>query len=313
MDSQDNGIVQKKRGRPRKNLVDKIQKPIDIKKITNISVEREIILHLPIGIGKKLASDSDKNVFTRCEDTEDCKDAILTLTDGSVESEETTDSNVKELLDEIGEKDKIIRKLKDELLEFKSNTNENSFTATKDNKYVIVNLKLVDNKSGQTIICDKTNIACWWCTYNFDSLPFFIPEKHYDGIYYVFGCFCGPSCASAYNLNMNDYRMNDRHSLIKKMYNLITGTECNVGISPPRELLEKFGGPMNISVFRKNNIVNTKEYKLLMPPMVPIIQYFEEKCKDINRFGTDEHNSNNNKKKSIVFKKSSLFDSMGII
>ena len=34
----------------------------------------------------------------------------------------------------------------------------------------------------------------------------------------VFGCFCSYNCAAAYNLNMNDYNIWNRYSLLKKMY-----------------------------------------------------------------------------------------------
>ena len=128
----------------------------------------------------------------------------------------------------------------------------------------------------------KTNINCWWCTYNFDHLPSFIPDKYHNGKFYVFGCFCSFNCAGAYNLSLNDNRIWERYALMKQLYyminkNTITSiADIDINIAGPKELLEKYGGPMTIDEYRINSKILGREYHKLMPPFLPINIGFEE-------------------------------------
>ena len=53
-------------------------------------------------------------------------------------------------------------------------------------------------------------------------------------------------------------------------------TDIEINIAGPKELLEKFGGPMNIIEYRKNSKIIGREYHKLMPPFLPITIGFEE-------------------------------------
>ena len=53
-------------------------------------------------------------------------------------------------------------------------------------------------------------------------------------------------------------------------------TDIEINISGPKELLEKYGGPMSIIEFRKNSKILGREYHKLMPPFLPITIGFEE-------------------------------------
>lgn len=186
------------------------------------------------------------------------------------------------LIAELKKKDKIIKQLKEDLHSLKNIVTDNAFTGSREIKIIPMNIHFVDYKSGKTIICEKTNIACWWDTYTFDTLPCFIPEKYYDGKYFVFGCFCSYSCAAAYNLydNCHKYKISDRHSLIEQLNGAITNSSYPIEISPRKEILKKYGGELTIEEFRALLKVMNKEYKLLLPPMVNLIPCIEEKTKD---------------------------------
>ena len=288
----------KKRGRPRKNFTD-ITKTQDKKKIqTDLSQQREIILHLPITMkssSKKSSSDSDKNKFTIKDSEEDLlKSAILTISDNISNSEEEGSNNedIQDLIEQLKNKDRMIKKLRDEISMYKSSFSENYTTGIKENKYYPMNINFIDNTNGKTIISEQTNLACWWCTYNFDNIPCFIPERYDNDKYYVFGCFCTFNCAVSYNLNMGDYKIYDRYSLIKKLYHNIYNCDDEITMAPPREVLEKFGGPLTINEFRKNFKCCNKEYKMLMPPMIPIIPFIEERSRErsvINKNDTNKY------------------------
>ena len=45
-------------------------------------------------------------------------------------------------------------------------------------------------------ISDKKS-ACFWCTYEFDNPPIYIPKHYIKESYHVYGCFCSPECATA--------------------------------------------------------------------------------------------------------------------
>lgn len=145
-----------------------------------------------------------------------------------------------------------------------------------------IELQIFDIKDNKDIVPKKTNINCWWCTYKFDCLPSFIPDKYHNGKFYVFGCFCSFNCAGAYNLNLNDDRVWERYALMKQLYYMINRNEIisisdiEINIAGPKELLEKYGGIMTIEEYRKNSKILGREYHKLMPPFTPINISFEE-------------------------------------
>ena len=333
-------VVVKKRGRPRKNAIT-LGKPIDKdkKKFKAIPIKKEIILYLPIALEqpdknngdktkKTTSEDSDKNMFTMKDDdfTTDMQDQNnLTESNHNVnDSSDDDGSRVKKLLDELREKDKLIKLLKDDIDHLKSLVTNYTNTGTKDTKYTPINFNIIDVKSGKLMTYENVNnnLVCWWDTCAFNTLPFFIPEIYHQNKFHVFGYFCSPQCAAAYNQSMNDYKVNDRYSLIKKLHSMLHNIdiEVNIDYAPPREILTKFGGSKSIEEYRKILTVNNKEFKLLMPPLVPIITYIEEKQKEKQVLGEITK-----QKKQLVVQeteasalanskvKQSWFDTMGIM
>lgn len=123
-------------------------------------------------------------------------------------------------------------------------------------------------------------VACWWCCHTFDWDPIGMPEKMYNDTLYISGCFCSLNCVMAYNFDLNDNKVWERVSLINFIKNKIYGPNSHdITPSPPRQILNLFGGPMSIDEFRKANMIMTKEYKLLMPPTICISLYIEERNK----------------------------------
>lgn len=138
------------------------------------------------------------------------------------------------------------------------------------------NLELISVKGDKIKIKEKTNIKCWHCTYNFDSVPCFIPDKFINGIFHVFGCFCSFNCALTYNLNfLNDSRVNTRHSLILLMFHKIFGKNKVLTYAPKKELLTDYGGPLTITKFRNSFLEINNEYRMNLPPVIPLIYEIE--------------------------------------
>lgn len=130
-------------------------------------------------------------------------------------------------------------------------TEDESVSIEKENK-VVINI-LNDNNN-----VDYKNICCWWCTFTIGDVYYHIPDRCDDLTYHVYGYFCSPNCASAYNLDEDDYKSSIRHALLEKLYG-------NIISAPNWKCLEKFGGSTSIENFRKNfnNIKCNKPIKLI--------------------------------------------------
>jgi hypothetical protein len=289
-----NSKNEKRRGRPPKNLV--ISTPVKNKVIIKKPQEEQLVLYLPNfddeQSERRLISkdtETEKNNFTSDsdsdEDTEiDTKYKFNHLTD-KCENDNGCDNNkssnnlnksIEKLLEELHRRDAIIQNLKSRLKD-KSLFNENTLTLTKENKKHLINLGLISVNKNKLNICEKTNIACWWCTQSFDTQPLFMPDHYKNGFYYVFGNFCGFSCIIAYNEDMDDYRKSVRSALIKQLYcEIFQCDEMNIKRAGPREILEKFGGIMTINKFRDSMTVSSKVIKMSIPPMIPLISDYEE-------------------------------------
>ena len=133
----------------------------------------------------------------------------------------------------------------------------------------------------------QINIACLWCSHDFEGMPFGIPMKKINNEYHMFGCFCSPECATAYVFDDNSNEKWDRYSLINYLY----GENKQIKSAPPKLALKKFGGYLSIEEFRKNNKNYSKNFNLYLPPMISIIPHLEESnIKDIPYENKNDNN-----------------------
>ena len=291
----------KKRGRPKKSqqLINPSSSSSKLKINDALFEQEEIILHLPISSSdiqnfknkdsdnkldkKNEVNDEDSEEYTDDSDEEYEKKEVK-KEDKKINSQEDKKEDKKEdVWNDINHKQYgfIIKKLKEENEKLRKYLIEITPMYFTEVKTYPVNLKIFDAKDNE-IIPKKININCWWCTYNFDCLPSFIPDKYHNDKFYVFGCFCSFNCAGAYNLSLNDDRVWERYALMKQLYyminknNITSMSDIEINISGPKELLEKYGGPMTIEEYRKNSKILGREYHKLMPPFLPINIGFEE-------------------------------------
>ena len=131
-----------------------------------------------------------------------------------------------------------------------------------------------------------SNIKCLWCCHNFDNIPCALPYSYSDNTFYVFGNFCSPECAAAYNFDSgaDDKDIWERYALLNHLYSLIYDVpDLTIKLAPPRLSLKIFGGTLSIEEFRECNTDYLKNYKIVLPPMVSIIPSLEEIKKDTLR------------------------------
>ena len=277
-----NQIEKKKRGRPKKTQQMLTSAPKTKTQSNNNNdnedddlEEEEIILHLPISKAELMQINSGEYSINDIVESHTNNNESIQESESSVqESCKPNDNYVKQL-------GLMIKKLKDENDELKKYLTDITPMYFTEVKVYPIDLKLFDVNQNK-LVPAKTNICCWWCTYSFDNLPTYLPDKYSDGIFHVSGCFCSFNCAGAYNRAQPDDKMWDRYSLLKQMYYMINRDKINsindidINISGPKELLEKYGGPMKIEEYRKNSKILGREYHKLIPPFLPTNFGFEE-------------------------------------
>ena len=199
-------------------------------------------------------------------------------------------------------------------------------------KVTQMDVDLVSVVDGKSVVTDKTDVVCWWDTEPFEGPPCFLPHRVNDGTYYVSGCFCSDDCAAAYNLELNDYKVWERMSLLKCLRNDIEqatkvsskdvgeercGEPNQIRIAYPRYTLKKFGGNLSTEEFRKDCIRNHEEYRLVMPPMVPVVPYIEKNYKKDSVWNTfktaEESNLVLKRTKPLPNTNTTLVQTMGLV
>ena len=249
--------IKKKRGRPKKNnqynFNNMPKMKLTVNEFHNYE-DDEIILHLPIS---KLDIQSLKN---NDKTLENLNEKIINLNTNENKNQiiEESDDNQELSYYYAKQYNSIIKKLKEDNNKLINFLEEITPMYNTEVKFYPVNLNLFELNNSK-LIPKKTHIACWWCTYQFDNLPTFLPEKIHNGDFYVQGCFCSFNCAAAYNLNQNDTKIWNRYSLLKQLYYLINKDiiksiiDIEINIAGPKELLEKYGGIMSIEEYRKTH------------------------------------------------------------
>lgn len=117
--------------------------------------------------------------------------------------------------------------------------------------------------------------ACFWCTYDFLNPPVYIPKHHIRDSYHVYGCFCGPECATAYLMreNIDSSARFERYALLTQLYGKIYGYTHPVKPAPdPHYLLDRFCGTMTIAEYRALFKIN----KLLLVLDKPLTRLLPE-------------------------------------
>lgn len=123
--------------------------------------------------------------------------------------------------------------------------------------------------------------SCWYCTLEFNCIPIYLPETYSSGKFFVRpALFHSFNCASAYNLALDDDRVNIRSSLLKKMLYKIRKNNSedinnitDIKITPaqdPRYKLKKYGiGNMTEEEYLLSLNIECENY-INVPELVPV-------------------------------------------
>jgi hypothetical protein len=126
-------------------------------------------------------------------------------------------------------------------------------------------------------ISDKKS-ACFWCTYEFDNPPIYIPKYYIKESYHVYGCFCSPECSTAFLMeeNIDSSTKFERYHLLNHIYSKIYDYKKNIKPAPkPHYILEKFYGNLNIQEYR-SLLKNERLFLVVDKPLTRILPELHE-------------------------------------
>jgi len=131
--------------------------------------------------------------------------------------------------------------------------NQADSTAGLNMKDINQKLKSLKINLYKNTLQDKKS-ACFWCTYEFDNQPCYIPKYETDDKIYGYGSFCRPECAVAFLMkeNLDDSTKFERYHLLNHIYSKVYDYKKNIKPAPnPYYLLEKYYGNLTIQEYRK--------------------------------------------------------------
>ena len=138
-------------------------------------------------------------------------------------------------------------------------------------------LKVLEHNLHINNICDKKS-ACFWCTYEFDNPPVYIPKHYIKDTYHVYGCFCSPECATAYLMEecIDSSSKFERYHLINHIYSKIYDYKKNIKPAPnPYYMLEKYYGNLSIQEYR-SLLRNERLFLIVDKPLTRILPELHE-------------------------------------
>jgi hypothetical protein len=154
-----------------------------------------------------------------------------------------------------------------------------NYNQNKDNDIRIIwnKLKQLQHNLHVNNISDKKS-ACFWCTYDFDNPPIYIPKHFIKESYHVYGCFCSPECATAYLMeeNIDSSSKFERYFLINHIYSKIYDYKKSIKPAPsPQYMLEKFYGNLSIQEYRAL-LRNERLFLIVDKPLTRILPELHE-------------------------------------
>ena len=156
---------------------------------------------------------------------------------------------------------------------------EDYYSKNKENdiREVWKKLKVLEHNLHINNISNKKS-ACFWCTYDFDNPPIYIPKHFIKDSYHVYGCFCTPECATAHLMeeNIDSSSKFERYHLINNIYSKIYDYKKNIKPAPnPFYLLDKYYGNLSIQEYR-SLLRNERLFLVVDKPLTRILPELHE-------------------------------------
>ncbi len=110
----------------------------------------------------------------------------------------------------------------------------------------------------------EVDTLCWWCCHKFsDKSLVKLPIRKIEDRYECVGYFCSPECTCAYILDSGT-KYGDKWKEFELLHEML-GARKSIRPAPKKELLNIFGGKLDITTFRGES-----NWHILYPPMVSL-------------------------------------------
>jgi hypothetical protein len=242
----------------------------NIVQVTNVKESKpNIILHLKCSI-KDLQNNVIENNINGCDLTSYKKDFLYEIISNNNDNE-CIINNYKNTCNSLKPHNSEIINV-----DYCDNNNYSS-NKNSDMKDLWKKLKNLQHSLHLNNISDKKS-ACFWCTYEFDNPPIYIPKHYIKDSYHVYGCFCSPECATSYLMeeNIDSSTKFERYHLLNHIYSKIYNYTKNIKPAPkPFYLLEKFYGNLNIQEYR-SLLKNERLFLVVDKPLTRILPELHE-------------------------------------
>jgi hypothetical protein len=178
----------------------------------------------------------------------------------------------------------------------------NDFEIEVDQKEIWKKLKTLEHNLHVNNINDKKS-ACFWCTYDFDNPPVYIPKSYIKDSYHVYGCFCSPECATAHLMNesIDSSTKFERYHYLNHIYAKVFDYKKNIKPAPnPYYMLDKYYGNLSIQEYR-SLLRNERLFLIVDKPLTKIMPELHEDNDDfmLNNKIMPSNNSSYNIKRKI--------------
>lgn len=225
-----------------------------------------------------------KNIDTLKTHVIEKPNVILHLKCSLNDLNESSSLNKVSFEESIEENDFYDKNQTQEPLGFNSYLDQNMISASplySSNDFTVDTLKkdenTIEKKLNQLQSClNKNDInkssCCFWCTYDFKTIPIHIPKYIYKNEYNVYGHFCSPECATGYLMNekIDSSIKFERYALLNNLYSDVFNYTSNIKCAPsPYYLLNKYCGNLTIEEYRNMN--KSKFIYILDKPLIKLM------------------------------------------
>jgi len=158
-----------------------------------------------------------------------------------------------------------------------NNSNCKQEEENSETKEIWKKLKVLEHDLHINNISDKKS-ACFWCSYDFDNPPIYIPKHYIKDTYHVYGCFCSPECATSFlmNENIDSSTKFERYYLLNHIYSKIYQYSKNIKPAPnPHYMLERYYGNLTIQEYRQL-LKSERLFLMVDKPLTRILPEFHE-------------------------------------
>ena len=264
----------KKRGRkPKGGKI--IQQMIPLNSI--IEPKPNVILHLKCSF-KDLQTNTLLSSNVESFNFDSCKgDLSYEIINSNIKGLNNNNLNNINLTSTSINNENIINKYYEESVDSINNEEDQHIIKDYETKEVWKKLKQLEHNLHINNIGDKKS-ACFWCTYEFDNPPVYIPKHYIKDSYHVYGCFCSPECATAHLMeeNIDSSTKFERYYLINNIYAKIYNFKKNIKPAPnPYYMLDKYYGNLTIQEYRAL-LRNERLFLIVDKPLTRILPELHE-------------------------------------